>query len=137
MSFRPGLPLTSMFAALAEQRPWGRQRPSRERSRCGLPARLHALLAAATLASAACTDPILPDLSTGRVATIEWEGTTPTLYLQNFDGSARVRVHFDSVTDAIPGNRPDLPVTDTTLLAINRVKWSPDGQYLAVVVAPR
>ena len=32
-----------------------------------------------------------------RLATIEWEGSTPRLYIQNLDGSDRVRVKFDHV----------------------------------------
>lgn len=94
------------------------------------------LLVIAALTFGACTGLTLPDNAAGRVATVEWEGTTPMLFMQNADGGDRVRVHFDSVTDDIPGNRQDLPVSDTTLLAINRIRWSPNGLYLAVVVAP-
>lgn len=93
-------------------------------------------LVIAALTYGACAGPTRPDDASGRVATVEWVGPTPTLFLQNADGGDRVRVHFDSVTDDIPGNNQDLPVSDTTLLAINRIKWSPDGRYLAVVVAP-
>src|SRR5689334_13888782 len=63
-----------------------------------------------------------------RLATIEWEGSTPRLYLQDLDGSNRVRVSFAHVSDHVQGNYSprQLPVTDETLLRITRVKWSPD-----------
>jgi dipeptidyl aminopeptidase/acylaminoacyl peptidase len=73
-----------------------------------------------------------------RLATVESDGSIPMLYLQHADGSARVRVHFDHVSNHVTGNYSprQLPVTDETILAIPRVKWSPDGRYLAVIVAP-
>lgn len=73
-----------------------------------------------------------------RLATIEWEGSTPRLYLQNLDGSDRVRVQFDHVSDHVTGNYSprQLPVTDESLTRITSAKWSPDGRYLAVIVAP-
>ena len=73
-----------------------------------------------------------------RVATVEWEGSTPRLYLQDLDGSNRVRVSFAHVSDHVRGNYSprQLPVTDESLMRIVRAKWSPDGRYLAVIVAP-
>jgi dipeptidyl aminopeptidase/acylaminoacyl peptidase len=73
-----------------------------------------------------------------RLATVEQEGPTPTLYLQNADGTGRVRVHFDHVSDHVTGNYSprQLPVTDASIRAIRRAKWSPDGRELAVIVAP-
>jgi dipeptidyl aminopeptidase/acylaminoacyl peptidase len=49
-----------------------------------------------------------------------------------------VRVSFDHVSDHVVGNYSplQLPVTDETLLRITSAKWSPDGRYLAVIVAP-
>lgn len=72
------------------------------------------------------------------LATVEWEGGTPMLYLQQVDGTGRVRVHFDHVSDHVTGNYSprQLPVTDETIRAIPRMKWSPDGRFLAVIVAP-
>ena len=35
----------------------------------------------------------------------------------------------------IPGNR-NIPVSDESLVAINRLRWSPGGQFLTAVVAP-
>lgn len=73
-----------------------------------------------------------------RLATIEWEGSTPTLYIQNPDGSNRVRVHFEHVSNHVIGNYSPrvLPVTDESIRRFTRMKWSPDGRFLAVIVAP-
>jgi Tol biopolymer transport system component len=48
-----------------------------------------------------------------------------------------VRVHFDHVSNHVTGNYSprQLPVTDETIRAMPRVKWSPDGRYLTVIVA--
>jgi Tol biopolymer transport system component len=72
------------------------------------------------------------------LATVEWDKGTPMLYLQQADGTGRVRVHFDHVSDHVTGNYSprQLPVTDETIRAIPRMKWSPDGRFLAVIVAP-
>ena len=106
---------------------------------------------AATLSLAACTDQstltapaaapqavLVPNRSGDRVASVEWEGSTPRLYLQNIDGTDRVRVSFAHVSDHVQGNYSprQLPVTDESLMRITHAKWSPDGRYLAVIVAP-
>jgi dipeptidyl aminopeptidase/acylaminoacyl peptidase len=72
-----------------------------------------------------------------RLATIEWQGATPVLYVQNPDGSERVRVRFDHVSDHVTGNYSPrlLPVTDESIRRFANVKWSPDGRYLAVMLA--
>lgn len=78
-------------------------------------------------------------LSSGdRLATIEWEGSSPKLYLQNADGSDRAQVHFTYVSTHVTGNYPPrlLPVTDESLVSIQRLKWSPDGRQLAVLLMP-
>jgi dipeptidyl aminopeptidase/acylaminoacyl peptidase len=74
-----------------------------------------------------------------RLATIEQEGSKEVLYLQSADGSNRTRVHFQNVSDHVDGNYPStlVPVTDESILAIRRAKWSPDGQSIAVIVVPR
>lgn len=73
-----------------------------------------------------------------RLATVEWDKGIPMLFLQQADGSARKRVHFDHVSNHVTGNYSprELPVTDETIRAIPRMKWSPDGRHLAVIVAP-
>lgn len=73
-----------------------------------------------------------------RLATVEWEGSTPTLYLQDADGGNRIRVHFAHVQGHVKGNYTprELPVTDEALVSIPRLKWSPDGRKLAVLVSP-
>ena len=79
-----------------------------------------------------------PARSGDRLATVEYEGRTPVLYVQNSDGTDRVRVHFEHVSDHVTGNYSprQLPVTDSTIRRISRLKWSPDGRYLAVILAP-
>jgi hypothetical protein len=106
---------------------------------------------AALFALAACADQssptaprataqavLVPSRGGDRLASIEWEGSTPRLYLQNLDGTDRVRVSFAHVSDHVQGNYSprQLPVTDESLMRITRVRWSPDGRYLAVIVAP-
>jgi dipeptidyl aminopeptidase/acylaminoacyl peptidase len=115
----------------------------------------HLLALCASLPVAACSDqpspaaPMVPattpspvrsvaSLKGDRLATIEQEGDNEVLYLQNADGSSRVRVRFQNVHDHVAGNYSSsvLPVTDETIRAIRRAKWSPDGQHLAVLVVP-
>ena len=106
---------------------------------------------AALLSLAACADQspltapvatpeavLVPSRSGDRLASIEWEGNTPRLYLQNLDGTDRVRVSFAHVSDHVQGNYSprQLPVTDESLTRITHAKWSPDGRYLAAIVAP-
>ena len=81
---------------------------------------------------------LVPNRGGDRLATIEWEGRSPRLYIQNLDGSDRVRVAFDHVSGHVVGNYSprQLPVTDESLTRITSAKWSPDGRYLAVIVAP-
>jgi hypothetical protein len=109
------------------------------------------LASLAALAVSACADQLsptapvpaaqavlVPSRGGDRVASIEWEGSTPRLYLQNTDGTDRVRVSFAHVSDHVKGNYSPrlMPVTDESLVRITRVRWSPDGRYLAVIVAP-
>ncbi|HEY0809284.1 MAG TPA: hypothetical protein VGD49_03945 [Longimicrobiales bacterium] len=107
-----------------------------------------ALPAAALFTLSACADnaPVTgPDVqsavvaaapSGNRLATMEWQGSTPVLYIQNPDGSGRVRVHFDHVTDHVIGNYSPklLPVTDESIMRFVNLEWSPDGRYLAVML---
>lgn len=122
---------------------------SRRRASQGIAPCLLALSSA--LALVACSDrtnpaaPVLPGAAspieavaspkTDRLATIEQENAKEVLYLQNADGSNRTRVYFKNVRDHVAGNY-DVPVTDETILAMRRVRWSPDGQSLAVIVVP-
>ena len=52
-----------------------------------------------------------------RLATIEREGSPPRVYLQNLDGSDRVRLKFERVSGHVVGNYSprQLPVTDESL----------------------
>jgi dipeptidyl aminopeptidase/acylaminoacyl peptidase len=126
--------------------------PSRARAARILAPRLLALYALPLAACSSQADPTAPigaaitpwpmqvvaSSKGDRLATIEMEENREVLYLQNADGSDRVRVHFKNVHDHVAGNYPPsmLPVTDETIRAIRRAKWSPDGQQLAVIVVP-
>lgn len=81
---------------------------------------------------------VAPSRGGDRLATVEWEGRTPRLYLQDLDGSNRVRVSFAHVSGHVLGNYTmrELPVTDETITRITGARWSPDGRFLAVIVAP-
>ena len=107
------------------------------------------LPAAGALLLAACTDaPTASDpairtsvtlaASRGgdRLATIEFEGRSPALFIQDADGKNRFRVRFVGVHDRVAGNYPRrfLEVSDSTIRALGPAKWSPDGRQLAVIV---
>lgn len=65
-----------------------------------------------------------------------FDGQQPALFVLDDDGTARSRIHFDGVTDNVPGNLPPfiLPVRDASIRALGPVRWSPDGNRLAAVV---
>ncbi len=96
------------------------------------------IVAAALVGSAAC-DPggaTAPDSAVpaaARVAYVVQENGHPALYVQNADGTGRVRIHFTGA-QPLPGNLGDLPVVDDHVLALGPLAWSPDGKKLAVVV---
>jgi dipeptidyl aminopeptidase/acylaminoacyl peptidase len=99
------------------------------------------LAAAAALSLVAglggCDDgPIGPSPETTRIAQVEQVGARPALYIMREDGTGRAQVHFDGAADDISGNMGDdiLPVRDDRILAMGPVKWSPDGERLAIVV---
>lgn len=71
-----------------------------------------------------------------RLATIEFEGRSPALFIQDAEGKNRFRVRFVGVHDRVEGNYPRrfLEVSDSTIRALGPAKWSPDGRQLAVVV---
>ena len=96
---------------------------------------------AALFALAACADQspltaptsspravLVPSRGGDRLASIEWEGSTPRLYLQNLDGTDRVRVSFAHVSDHVQGNYSprQLPVTDESLMR-SGAKSLPEG----------
>ena len=104
------------------------------------------LLLALPLTLAACgedptTAPVAPRgavvasaLKDDRLATVEWEGRFPALYLQNLEGKERVRVRFENVHDKIDGNWPAdfLPVTwwrvqDAAEDALRRIRERTNG----------
>jgi hypothetical protein len=107
------------------------------------------LPAAGALLLAACTDaptaaePAVRTSTTlaaarggDRLATIEFEGRSPALFIQDAEGKNRFRVRFVGVHDRVEGNYPRrfLEVSDSTIRALGPAKWSPDGRQLAVVV---
>lgn len=100
--------------------------------------RFHQATAAiALLAVAACGDSTGPGDDAVRVAFTEVDASgTATLNVQNLDGTDRSRIHFDGVSDNVPGNLPPfiLPVTDQSIRAIGPVRWSPDGSRIAAIV---
>lgn len=103
--------------------------------------RKHTAFAAAGMALAVgatgCDDgPAGPSTGTARIAQVEQSGVRPALYIMREDGSGRAQVHFNGAADDIPGNFGDdiLPVRDDHILAMGPVRWSPDGEHLAVVV---
>jgi Tol biopolymer transport system component len=65
------------------------------------------------------------------------DGQQPALFVLDDDGADRSRIHFDGVSDDVPGNLPPfiLPVRDASIRALGPVRWSPDGNRLATVVA--
>ena len=71
-----------------------------------------------------------------RLATIESDGRSPALFIQDADGADRFRVHFRGVHDRVEGNYPRrfLEVSDESIRALGPAKWSPDGRQLAIVV---
>lgn len=83
------------------------------------------------------TSSALAGVRVGRVALVRNDGARPALYVQNADGSGRIRIHFNDLTDAVEGNytQEQLPVDDDHLVAIRNPRWSPDGTRLAVVVS--
>ena len=97
------------------------------------------LAAVAILLSAACSDDELTapnDLEPTTVAMVELEGTKPALYIQNAQGTQRIRIHFTGAIDEVPGNSPLVPpLTDENILALRSVKWSPDGTRIAFVAS--
>ncbi|HEX6535267.1 MAG TPA: hypothetical protein VF041_11750 [Gemmatimonadaceae bacterium] len=76
-------------------------------------------------------------VTVGRVALVARDGTRPALYVQNADGSGRIRIHFGDLKDDVEGNytQAQLPVDDDHIVAIRNPRWSPDGTQLAVVVS--
>ncbi len=79
--------------------------------------------------------PTVQEAAPTKVAVIEQEGTRPVLHVQKADGSQRTRVHFDGAADRIPDQHPLVPrLEDANILAMGPIRWSPDGQKLAIVV---
>jgi dipeptidyl aminopeptidase/acylaminoacyl peptidase len=103
--------------------------------------RTRATLAAVALFSlAACSndDKIIGPAQDGAnaqtVALVELEGTRPAFYIQKSDGTGRTRIHFKGAVDEVAGNSPLVPaLTDSNILALRSVKWSPDGTRIAFV----
>ena len=100
------------------------------------------LLLAACSDSPTATEPTVRTATTlaarggDRLATVEYEGRSPALFIQDAEGKNRFRVHFRGVYDRVDGNYPQriLPTTDETIRALGPAKWSPDGSQLAIVV---
>ncbi len=57
------------------------------------------------------------------------------LHVQARDGSGRTRIHFADVTEFAPNvGSPAPAVTDANIVTLGPMRWSPDGDRLAVVV---
>ena len=97
--------------------------------------RLALLTAAASLIVSACdSDANGPELQRGAVAEVELNGTRPELYLQDLSGAGRQRIHFNGATDPFPQNSPLVPpFTDENLRALGSLRWSVNGQRIALV----
>lgn len=88
-------------------------------------------------ATAACSDATGPEAAIRRIALAARDGAQPALFVQDLDGMARSRIHFDGAADDVVGNLPPflLPVRDASIRAFGPVRWSADGTRLAAVVA--
>lgn len=106
---------------------------------------LGAVLALGACSDAATAPASAPSLATAAAAPAGTQSllavtvvdrSGPALYLRDVAGTAFDTVHFDAVTNRIPGNYGRLlPVHDTTINVLGPVRWSPSGGELAVVTS--
>jgi hypothetical protein len=94
------------------------------------------MLVASLFFSACDEDTTGPVQRIGAVAQVQLNGTRPEFYLQDLAGADRQRIHFTGAVDPFPQNSPLVPAfRDENLLALGHVRWSPNGQKIAMVGA--
>ena len=72
--------------------------------------------------------------ATTRLAVTTRLQNKPAFLLQNLDGRDTTRLHFQNVTDAIPGNSDQLTLSDNGILNVAQPRFSTLGGKVAVVV---
>jgi hypothetical protein len=93
-----------------------------------------AAVGASLLFSGCDGDPAEPHDNAGTLAAVELNGTRFELYTQSLTGSGRERIHFDGADDPFPENSPLVPpFTDANVIALGPMRWSADGERLALV----
>lgn len=64
------------------------------------------------------------------------ESRRQAIWIQRPDGTARQQLRFTGVTDPVPDQDDRVPaVSDTSVVSVHHVAWSPDGLHLAAVVS--
>src|SRR5215510_9819812 len=95
-----------------------------------------ALMAAALALVTACSSEKITAAAnaTTRLAVTTRLQNKPAFLLQNLDGRDTTRLHFQNVTDVIPGNSDQLPLSDNGILNVAQPRFSILGGKVAVIV---